>query len=375
MEITKEGKYLIFSTGAKYDLSNGDVFNNRGTKVKSLTPYIRNYYLRDVIKCVTDENYRNFLSFVNENFINKGSRGWTVDKITNVGTFLSRLGNFSMYEQYFSAGITKISRDVKTPVSELPKGFIAWVKKHDLKITQELIDIYTSIPDRCRRILEEHFENIDGKDILDSYYSMYSFNGIVLELVKMYNYDYFTLLHYLDDLVTFEALRSVYYAAHELKDYCRMMYTMSGNNEKFEKYPRYFLTTHAITVRNYERLKQYFDEKAFENIVNVWKPRLEWDWEEFTFIFPSKIQDIKDEAVMQHNCVASYIQKVIDGNCFIMFLRLKDEKDKGMVTLEVRDLKIVQKEGRYRRQLTVREKEAVTRVEEHWKRVSKKWLQ
>lgn len=375
MEVTKEGKYLIFSTGAKYDLSNGEVFNNRGTKVKSLTPYIRNYYLRDVINSVTDENYKNFLTFVNERFINKGSRGWTVDKITNVGTFLSRLKNFSMFEQYFSAGISKISTDIRTPVSDLPKGFISWVKKYDLKIDQSLIDLYTRMPDRCRRLMTEHFEQIEGRDIISTYFYAYNFNYIVLELVKQYNYDYFSLLHYLDDLVTFEALRSVYYAAQELKDYCRMMSAMSGDNEKFEKYPRYFLTTHAITVRNYERLKQFFDEKAFEKIVNTWKPRLEWEWEEFVFMFPSKIQDIKDEAVMQHNCVASYIQKVINGECFIMFLRLKDEKDKGNVTLEVRDLKIVQKEGSYRRQLTAKEKEAVTRIEEHWKRVSKNWLQ
>ena len=42
------------------------------------------------------------------------------------------------------------------------------------------------------------------------------------------------------------------------------------------------------------------------------------------------------------NCVSSYIDKVINGECHILFLRKKDSPDKSLVTIEVRNNQIVQ---------------------------------
>ena len=41
---------------------------------------------------------------------------------------------------------------------------------------------------------------------------------------------------------------------------------------------------------------------------------------------------------MQNNCVASYIDKVINGDCSIIFLRNKNNIDKCYVTCEVREI-------------------------------------
>lgn len=49
----------------------------------------------------------------------------------------------------------------------------------------------------------------------------------------------------------------------------------------------------------------------------------------------------------QNNCVASYIRRVIDGSCDILFLRRKSEPDKSLCTIEVRDRKIVQAKLRF----------------------------
>ena len=60
-----------------------------------------------------------------------------------------------------------------------------------------------------------------------------------------------------------------------------------------------------------------------------------------------------------NNCVSSYVQKVIDGHCDILFLRYKDSPDKSLVTIEVRDNKIVQALQKYNHPLTNEQREIV----------------
>ena len=77
------------------------------------------------------------------------------------------------------------------------------------------------------------------------------------------------------------------------------------------------------------------------------------------FIYPKCTQDIKDEAVQQNNCVASYIDRVIDGHCDILFLRKKDSPDKSLVTIEVVNNKIVQALRRFNDHVTQEDQEAI----------------
>ena len=82
------------------------------------------------------------------------------------------------------------------------------------------------------------------------------------------------------------------------------------------------LTTHTITCRNYNRLKEQFDEEEFQSRINN---NMEKTFGDYCFIYPKTTQEIKDETVQQNNCVASYIQSVIKGNCHILFLRITDK--------------------------------------------------
>lgn len=81
------------------------------------------------------------------------------------------------------------------------------------------------------------------------------------ELIDKYNYTPKSLLLYIDLLKTYEAIDDMYYIVKELTDYARMMSTISN---KFDKYPRNFLTTHRISCRNYTRLRKEFSEELFE---------------------------------------------------------------------------------------------------------------
>jgi hypothetical protein len=159
----------------------------------------------------------------------------------------------------------------------------------------------------------------------------------------------------MDYLKTYEALDIDKNLMREISDYYNMMSKISP---KFDKYPHHFLTTHAIASRNYNRLKEQFKEDEFKKRIDK---SMEVSFGKYTFIYPDSTQDIKDESVSMHNCVSSYIQKVIDGNCHILFLRYKDRPDESLVTIEVRNGKIVQALQKFNNPLTDEQQEVVNK--------------
>jgi hypothetical protein len=177
--------------------------------------------------------------------------------------------------------------------------------------------------------------------------------GNASKLIFQRNYNLRALFNYIDYLCTFEGLTANTNLLREIGDYANMMSQIS---EKYEKYPRYFLSTHRIAARNYARLKQEFSEQLFAKRI---KPEYEITHGDYKFIYPKCTQDIKDEAVQQQNCVASYIDRVINGGCDILFLRKKDTPEKSAVTIEVRNGKIVQAFQAYNMHCTEEQQEAV----------------
>ena len=93
---------------------------------------------------------------------------------------------------------------------------------------------------------------------------------------------------------------------------------------------------------------------------------MEKSFGEYAFIYPKCVQDIKDEAVSQNNCVASYIQRVLDGECHILFLRKKDSLDKSLVTIEVRNNKIVQAKRRFNYPVSSEEQDVIDKWDKWW---------
>lgn len=173
------------------------------------------------------------------------------------------------------------------------------------------------------------------------------------KLIEEYGYTAKPLLLYIDQLKTFEALEDVRFVVKELYDYANMMKTISP---KFDKYPRHFLTTHKIACRNYNRMEKEFSEELFKKRINK---QYECSFGDYIFIYPDSTQDIKDEAAQMSNCVASYVDKVIDGECHILFLRKKSKPDESLVTIEVRNNHIVQARRRFNDDVTAEDQKAI----------------
>ena len=60
-------------------------------------------------------------------------------------------------------------------------------------------------------------------------------------------------------------------------------------------------------------------------------------------VLPAKsIKDLQNESSQQNNCVRTYAEKYAEGICDIYFLRNVDNPKKSLVTVEVKNSKVVQ---------------------------------
>ena len=384
----KDKQYLVFEfedgKNVKYNLATGESIGKSGRPVKDVCSQLRGYSLLEVIDSFGDERYRDFLKFVDSrvNRSNNSTRyNWVnprrVDKVKNIGTFLKQIQNYSMFEQYFASGLTKISESLKYKTTDIPKGLLKLIREDDLKITNGLIESYTKNPDLFSNIYHlEGLTTLSKSDLykyaqclqyFDEKHKPWMSNDKMyfIELVEEYNYNPIALIRYIDTLMTLEALTGQDKIMTEVRDYARMMSRISP---KYDKYPRNFLTTHKIASRNYTRLQHVFREEDFRK---RYREDLTFAYEDFVIIYPESTQDIKDEAVQQNHCVASYIKEVIDGNCHILFLREKEHPTRSLITMEIRGHRVVQARGRFNRDMTEKEKEVVEKYKKRLERIMK----
>lgn len=359
MKVYKEKQFLVFDfedgKTVKYDFATGETIGKLGKPVKGLQNQLRGISMNYIIESCEDKNYGLFLQFVWDKFL---TRNWCYNavnhSITNVGTVLSNVKRYSRYEQIFSAGLGPYLKEgrysiFKYSINEIPSSLIKYIKSGRIKcLNDEIVEIWSKNPNECCLAYELDYISLNDSDLFSIFQC-----SIVNNLINTFGYNAKSLFLYLDTLKTFEALTIDSKVLREIEDYARMMSEISP---RYDKYPRNFLTTHTIACRNYNRLKQQFDEKSFQNRRN---PKYECKIGKYIFLYPEKIDDIRSEAVSQNNCVASYVQSVIDGKCHILFMRKKEEPDKSLVTIEVKNNKIVQAKGRFNRDLTNEEEVVV----------------
>lgn len=364
----KEKQYLVFEfddgKDVRFDLSTGQFIGKKGKPVKGLTGQLSGYTIQEVIDSFSDEKYRKFLSYVYDVTIEK-SWGWT--SYSNVGTFLNHVKEYLNLEQFFACGFTNIDLRSKTlKLSDVPKQLLKICREKDLKLTDTFLLAYNQNATTYLNLLKENYNMFNVYNMMDYYGGRRTRLDYFNELIKTYNYKPQSLARYIDNIMMYEGESNQSNVIQLLYDYASMM---SAISHKFEKYPRYLSTIHNIAARNYTRLKKDFPEKLFSNRVNE---VMEYTYKEIAFIYPKTTQDIKDEAVGQSNCVASYIDNVIKGECDIIFMRNKQTPNKSYITLEVRSGKVVQSRGKFNRECTDEEKMIINKYEEYLYKISNK---
>ena len=361
--VTKVKSCIVFNfddgKNVKYDLATKECIGKRGKVVQSLQSQLSGVTCYDVFNLFDDENYSRFLRYV----YNKCS-----NRVYSIATVLDMVPCYAKYEQLFSTGIKKIDSCFKYTINDIPKGLLKLCREYDCTLTESLVEIYNKNHNVFNFAFNEEFTSITSMDIFEmvqASISWYYNDGSVLDaLLTEFNYDMKSLFKYVDYLMTYEGIDNASYILREIRDYANMAHSIS---RKFDKYPRNFLTVHAITSRNYNRLKKDYPEDVFASRIDK---SMEKTIGDYTFIYPKTTQDIKDEAVAQCNCVASYIPRVIDGGCHVLFMRDKNNTEDSLVTIEVRNNKIVQALQRHNASLTESQQEAVNT----WNEWRKKYI-
>lgn len=357
MRVYKEKQYLIFDyedgRTVKYDFATKQAIGIKGKPVKKLQSQLSGMTMDELFACCDDKNYAKFLKFIQKAYYYP---------VTNIGTILSLVPYYSRFEQFFSAGFEDIidRHSFTMTINDIPKSLTKIAKDNEIRISDRICKYWKEDIDSHMIGYNLEYTSLNSKDIYNIWSTdKYCGHGdltrfsIFNSLINEYGYNAKSLFLYIDKLKTFEAIDNIPYLMGELYDYVCMM---SAISPKFDRYPRNFLTTHRIACRNYNRLKKQFSEEMFKARINK---DYEYKFKDYCFIYPSTIQDIKDEAVSQNNCVASYIDRVIDGDCHILFLRKKDTPDQSLVTIEVRNNTIVQAARRFNEPVTDEELEAI----------------
>lgn len=169
---------------------------------------------------------------------------------------------------------------------------------------------------------------------------------ILLELKEIINIDYIKLKKY------FDKNNYEFYNVLEYRDYIKFAYELGLNlKDNNILYPKNLKEEHdklylLITTKNNPELNNRI--KAISNTLQVNKYE-----DDKYIIFPANsIESMIDESTQMSNCVRTYIDDYSDGKCQIYFMRYKNSKEKSLVTIEVKNKKVVQARMRFNENIT-----------------------
>ena len=351
--ILKRDKHLINITNSETKKSV-----RYNLKEKSM----QKYYIREACWKNVSQQYEFFkgfslsdLEFEEEKFMTLIKKTKKLnDNCSSVSTFISRLGQVLVYENYDANDIETEcysswygqNRVLTKPLDFYDKHTIKFFKTYGIKVTlsleQSFINKYKLMSD-----ITNYLSIIDGEPENKKQFfnnsNYYSFKDNLTSLTETYNYDMKTLINFcINYALPFENIEPEK-AIELLNDYYRMASIM-GRNVK--KYPKYLRSMHDIITANYNAYKKEYDEIAFEKLK---RPELIWENKTHLIKIPNESKDVLAEGTNQNHCVGSYIPKILNGDTYIVFMRTTENPDKSCVTLEIKNKNLVTALGSYNR--------------------------
>ena len=122
----------------------------------------------------------------------------------------------------------------------------------------------------------------------------------------------------------------------------RQAYDMKDKSVLF---PKNCAAAHDRKAERIQKINDAQKNKAFGIAYAGFARKAALSNEELQIVCPKRANDLVDEGKALHHCVGSYIDKVAEGRCLIVFVRRVEEPKKPYVTVEVRDGKIAQIHG------------------------------
>lgn len=153
-------------------------------------------------------------------------------------------------------------------------------------------------------------------------------------LVRQYGED--NLTAELLDFYQYYLVRGKYweYHSHNLNNliqYRRMCEYIGKKPEKVNNFMREYIETKL----NYERNKEEYDKQRFSAVYDKVREMLTFEHGNLQVVIPTCPTDLIREGDRQRNCVGGYVDTVLNGRSYVVFVRHKDNLDKNYITCEV----------------------------------------
>lgn len=129
----------------------------------------------------------------------------------------------------------------------------------------------------------------------------------------------------------------------EYRDYLKLAIKLKLNlKDKRNLYPQNIKVAHDKLLKEYEQKKnKVLNNSIQERCQNLKKNVFQ---QGKYIVFPAEdLDSLIDESSQQNNCVRTYAERIANNKCDIYFMRLLTNKNKSLVTVEVKENKIVQK--------------------------------
>lgn len=128
------------------------------------------------------------------------------------------------------------------------------------------------------------------------------------------------------DEVYFDSYHPVY-ILREILDYINTVKLLNMSSEMRPNFDivEDIIRMHDDALEAYNMQKSEIDNKKFEERSTFWK---KWEYDEnekYLVIAPAKPADLASEGITLHHCVKTYIQRVVNGETNIVFIREKNK--------------------------------------------------
>lgn len=97
-----------------------------------------------------------------------------------------------------------------------------------------------------------------------------------------------------------------------------------------------FIREYAETKKAYNAFKEVYDLKRFENNYAKHKASFEFSYGDYTVVIPPCPTDLVREGNEMHHCVGGYVNDIIEGNTYIVYIRNKNDLTTPHITCQVR---------------------------------------
>ena len=161
--------------------------------------------------------------------------------------------------------------------------------------------------------------------------------------VKLVNYIERQFQQLFDGDTNYGRFRNIKSTLSQYRDYLYMANRLEYNlSNSICLFPKNLMDAHDIANNLYdEKVSEINNKLISESYIPLMK-RLNHSDDEFEIIVPKNVHEIVAEGKTLKHCVSTYVTKVADKKCIILFLRKKEHMEEPFFTIEVRDNCIVQ---------------------------------